>query len=317
MNSNRTTEKRKKKVTFEGNDKESKVKDGRKEIEGMRKEMKDGIERGMYEIRKEMKKIQEGMEEYKKKDRNAEVRMRLLEERIEEIDTDIKKLKDGMERIENKIKDNCEEDSEDKTSMRSQYSKGSSRRGSSWGGSMASSISEESLSIAEVGKLKKWLIKKEREERRNNIVLKGVRMEGDERLIKGALKEWVSDFLKKNIGVDGKIEHCRLSGKVIIAKLGSEDVKREVMKNKNKLKGGNIYIENDLTWDERKIQEKISRWGKEERGKGKDIKIGLGKVRINGVWKFLTDIEKEKERNDGESEKRREERDEKGEKNFG
>lgn len=72
-------------------------------------------------------------------------------------------------------------------------------------------------------------------------------MEGDEKLIKEALKEWVSDFLKKNIGVEGKIKHCRLSGKVIIAKLGSEEVKREVMRNKNKLNGGNIYIENDLT----------------------------------------------------------------------
>lgn len=64
------------------------------------------------------------------------------------------------------------------------------------------------------------------------------------------------------------------------------------MKNKNKLKEGNIYIENDLTWEERKIQERISRWGKEEKSKGKEIKIGLGKVRINGIWRFWSDIEK-------------------------
>lgn len=264
-----------------------------------------------------MKKIQERIEEYKKKDRNAEVRLRLLKERIEEIETDIKKLKDGMERMENKIKDNCEEDSEDRLSMRSQYSKYSSRRGSSWTGSMALGISEKSLSIAEVGKLKRLLTEKERDKGRNNIVLKEVRIEGDERLIKGALKEWVSDFLKKNLGVDGKIEHCRLNGKVIIAKLGSEEDKREVMKNKNKLKEGNIFIENDLTWEERKIQKKISRWGKEEKEKGKDIKIGLGKVRINGIWKFWTDIEKEKKRNNEESERGKEERNEERDKNFG
>lgn len=29
------------------------------------------------------------------------------------------------------------------------------------------------------------------------------------------------------------------------------------MENKNKLRGGRIFIENDLTWNERKMQEKI------------------------------------------------------------
>lgn len=49
------------------------------------------------------------------------------------------------------------------------------------------------------------------------------------------------------MGVECKVEHSRLNGKVIIARLGKEEEKKEVMKNKNKLKGGNIFIENDLT----------------------------------------------------------------------
>lgn len=63
------------------------------------------------------------------------------------------------------------------------------------------------------------------------------------------------------------------------------------MKNKNKLKGSNIFIENNLTWEERNVQEKISRQGKKERSKGKKIKIGLGKIRINGIWKFWSNRE--------------------------
>lgn len=31
------------------------------------------------------------------------------------------------------------------------------------------------------------------------------------------------------------------------------------MKNKYKLKGGKIFIENDLSWEDRKIQEKINK----------------------------------------------------------
>lgn len=100
---------------------------------------------------------------------------------------------------------------------------------------------------------------REKEERRNNIVLKSVRIEGEKKLIKGALKEWVKDFLKDKLGIVGNVEHCRLSGKVIIAKLGDEETKKKVMKNKNKLKGSNIFIENNLTWEERNVQEKISR----------------------------------------------------------
>lgn len=56
-------------------------------------------------------------------------------------------------------------------------------------------------------------------------------------------------------------------------KLESEKVKKEVMRNKFKLKGEKIFIKNDLSWEKRKIQDKINRWAKTERkragGKGR------------------------------------------------
>ena len=45
--------------------------------------------------------------------------------------------------------------------------------------------------------------------------------------------------------------------KVIIAKLENEKEKRRVMMNKSKLKGTKIYIENDLSFEERRKQEEI------------------------------------------------------------
>jgi len=59
-------------------------------------------------------------------------------------------------------------------------------------------------------------------------------------------------------------------------KLGNEEEK-EVMRKKNRLKRDQIFIENDLTWEEKKIQERI--WVKERRNKGEDVKVGFGKVR--------------------------------------
>lgn len=62
---------------------------------------------------------------------------------------------------------------------------------------------------------------------------------------------------------------------MIIVRLGKK--KNKVIKRKNRLKGKNIFIENDLTWEERKVQERIIRWTKKERIKGENIKIGFGK----------------------------------------
>lgn len=80
-----------------------------------------------------------------------------------------------------------------------------------------------------------------------------------------------------------KIVSSKKSGKVIIARLKDGDTKKRIMENKHKLKEENIYIENDLTWKRKKIQEKINKWAKEERVKGKEVKVGYTKVRINRI----------------------------------
>lgn len=59
------------------------------------------------------------------------------------------------------------------------------------------------------------------------------------------------------------------SGGVIIAKLGREE-KIEVMKRKNKLAGTRIFIENDLSYEERKKQEEIHKWVKEKKERGEN-----------------------------------------------
>lgn len=53
-----------------------------------------------------------------------------------------------------------------------------------------------------------------------------------------------------------------LSGKVIMINSKNNNMKKEVMKNKNKLKGESIFVEHDLMWHKRKIQEKIKKMNK-------------------------------------------------------
>jgi len=52
-----------------------------------------------------------------------------------------------------------------------------------------------------------------------------------------------------------------------VVRLESEKRKKEIMRNKYKLKGEQIFIETDLSWEERNTQAKINNWAKEQKKK--------------------------------------------------
>lgn len=57
---------------------------------------------------------------------------------------------------------------------------------------------------------------------------------------------------KSRLKVNCNIIRVKISGPVIIAKISKKKDKRTVMKNKNMLKEGNIFIENNIIWQNRK-----------------------------------------------------------------
>jgi len=61
------------------------------------------------------------------------------------------------------------------------------------------------------------------------------------------------------------------------------------MKNKYTLKGERIFIENDLSWEERKIQEKMNR-GKETKRQGK----GKSRIRKSEIGKSAEGIDRKR-----------------------
>lgn len=125
---------------------------------------------------------------------------------------------------------------------------------------------------------------KKRKERKNNIITKGWREEGE------ITREEIEECLRTEIEVGVKVVRYRRSNKIVVATVEEEEVKKIIMKNKKKLKGKRIFIENDLSWEERKIQEKIGRWVKREKEKGKSVKVGF--KWIEGKWKRWNEIEK-------------------------
>ena len=300
----------KKRVSFEKTSSESdryeEVKN--RESEETKKEineLKEYILKEICDIKKERKSYLEVTEEWKKKERNWEIRIRIVEEKLEEKDREIKDLKEKNEvkdveirELKEKIEEIGKETSfEDIESLKRERSRERSRAASSRGSYIGSDFSDDRLSVREVGKVRKWLIDKERIERRNNITLKGIDIYTVRKQMREEGKEeewmnWVEKFIKVKLGVEGKVIDCTIRGRVIIATLENEIIKREVMVNKSKLKGEQIYIDNDLTWEERKIQERIGKWAKEQREKGEEIKVGRGKVKIKDKWIFWEEIEK-------------------------
>ena len=57
-----------------------------------------------------------------------------------------------------------------------------------------------------------------------------------------------------------------------------------VMINKSKLRGTKIYIENDLSFEERRKQKEIKKWAFEIKTKGWNVKIGTGRVCVEEQW---------------------------------
>lgn len=56
----------------------------------------------------------------------------------------------------------------------------------------------------------------------------------------------MKEFLKEKLGLEIKEKRCKVNGKVVVVSLEDGEDKKEIKKRKSKLKGGNIFLDNDL-----------------------------------------------------------------------
>jgi hypothetical protein len=108
----------------------------------------------------------------------------------------------------------------------------------------------------------------------------------------------VEEWLEREKGVKMKEkETFRINkDKMMLAKTENWEQKKNIMLNKSKSngrKGERMYIDDDLTKEERETQKKLRELAKEERDRGKRVKIGYRKIQINGEW-FRWDEREEK-----------------------
>lgn len=108
------------------------------------------------------------------------------------------------------------------------------------------------------------------------------------------LKDATKNIIKQHLNIDTSIKSAiKLNNNTCRIELEKFEDKLQIMKNKYKLRvvaDSNIYINNDMTIEERKIQYIIRQKAAEERKKGNDVKMGYQKISINGrgwVWDGL------------------------------
>jgi len=107
-------------------------------------------------------------------------------------------------------------------------------------------------------------------------------------------REWIKELIKNKLRVECEVREVKRSEPVIVAKIEGEEGKKEIMKNKFKLKEERMFIENDLTYEERKVQEKMGRWTREKKAGGIEMKVGRGRLKIGSRWVTWEEIERER-----------------------
>lgn len=141
---------------------------------------------------------------------------------------------------------------------------------------------EKQKLLKRIDKLEQKMEKCDQDKRKYNIIIKG------EGMVENGNRESFKSFLKErlNIEVDVANVHYKANTpqwKTVLVELTNWKQKSEIMQNKRKLKGSKIYIEHDLTLEERRIQKEIRRIGKCEKEKGKKVKISYKKIVVEGI----------------------------------
>lgn len=150
---------------------------------------------------------------------------------------------------------------------------------------------EKNALIERIEKLENKLENQEKKERKCNLVIKGLQIEENEK------EKSLEKFIKNTMNIETRVKKAFKMNKkgnsdIILAEMETWEEKQAIMTNKSKLRGSAIYIENDMTIEERKIQAEIRKLSRAERERGKRTTIGYKKLFINGIEHVWSDREK-------------------------
>ncbi|KAK9692846.1 hypothetical protein QE152_g34873 [Popillia japonica] len=144
-------------------------------------------------------------------------------------------------------------------------------------------VNELENKLEKMGEIEQKIEKIEKDRRRKNIIIKGAEFKDKIEM------EEVQKFIENKIGVKSEVKEVEKigDGKNIRVTLENLETKHMILKNKSKLRGSKYYIDSDLTDQELKIQKTLRVIAKNEKEKGKRIKVGFQKIIMDGktmIW---------------------------------
>lgn len=141
----------------------------------------------------------------------------------------------------------------------------------------------------ELNEVKQTTEQIEKEKKKSNVVIFGMeKKETDGR----SITNQAQNLFKNQMQIDIQINRAfRIGTNACLIELKNVEDKETVMKNKHKLRNlkgeERIYINEDLTINERKKQAEIRKIGKIMTNEGKKVKLGYSKITVDGEeWKW-------------------------------
>ncbi|CAD6216015.1 GSCOCG00011228001-RA-CDS [Cotesia congregata] len=143
-----------------------------------------------------------------------------------------------------------------------------------------------------LNKLEAGAERKEREARRRNVIIKGINMNEGTDWKREVDRVWAKLDVVGGRKSTRRIDRVDKEGKgMVLVEMEGFEKKREVMLAKNKLKREIIRLEDDLTFEERRIRRIIIEEAIKERATGKSVKVGYMKIWVNGKLRIWDEAE--------------------------
>ncbi|XP_011858385.1 PREDICTED: golgin subfamily A member 6-like protein 22 [Vollenhovia emeryi] len=126
--------------------------------------------------------------------------------------------------------------------------------------------------------------REEREKRRKNIVIRGIR--GGKEKVETEIRKLMKENGVKEEGLEIKTIEDGKEGEVKLAVVKMEDLeeKKRSMRERRKLGEKGVRIEDDLTWEQRRMKWKMEEAARNERENGKRVWLRYGRIQIEGKW---------------------------------
>lgn len=119
---------------------------------------------------------------------------------------------------------------------------------------------------------------KERKNRKNSVMIRGIRTVGRR------LKEEMRGVIKKYLDIDIYIKKIRPIGGGLVIDLYSLENKVEIMKRRGMLKGTDIWIDDDWTERQKEVKKWLEKIAETEKKNGLEVRVGYQKIYVDGEW---------------------------------